>query len=229
MIIEEFLGAVKESGPDKPYYLILLSAKNDDSLTLDVRKLFNYLTQHSTLALGDLSYTLAARREHYNYRCALIVSSMSELLAALRAVTEARETPNVWRSEGKIQLNPVIDSSAVFEQLKLNIESYFNGLTDLAERYIQGAEINWSKLFQNEACHLIELPSYSFMRQTYWSTVAPTSIAEQRRNGHIILSASFCEKALPTVAPCQIQEILRKKMLRMTCHLLIWRVSRNIY
>lgn len=171
LIIEESYAPDRVNNHEQPYYLFLVSAKNADALTLGFRKLYLYLEEQPSLSLQDIAYTLAVRREHFNYRGAIIASSMQELLDSLKAISEEKEGENFWRSEGKVNLNHSINLLDV-KKMMANINNtagYLTKLTELAEKYIQGEEINWSGVFQHQDCCLVELPTYSFIRQRYWS------------------------------------------------------------
>lgn len=172
VILEEFVETPLRACLKKPYYLFLISAKNDDSLTFSFRKLYHYLETRLDLPLEDIAYTLALRRNHHAYRGAMIVSSMEELLMTLKAVTEGKPLGHVWRSETKAPINSTskpLDVGTLLVESQSR-ESYFNKLTLLAKGYTLGTEINWGDFFQSQDCQLVELPTYSFIPQRYWST-----------------------------------------------------------
>ena len=183
--LKSFQKIPKAAKPEKPYYLFLISAKNEDSLTLRFRHLYHYLETRVDFPLQDIAYTLADRRDHYRYRGAMVVSSMDELLTTLKAITEGKQLKHVWRSQAAVQSSkPLMAETIMMEPVQQsNIQSiassYFNKLALLAEGYIEGVEIHWGNYFQNQDCHLIELPTYAFHRQRYWSgdlcSITPTT------------------------------------------------------
>jgi acyl transferase domain-containing protein len=73
--------------PAKPYYLFTLSAKQKSSLQQKIKDLQQWVSIHqNTLSLPSLSFTLNAGRAHFDYRCAMVVSSVGELTHALTAL-----------------------------------------------------------------------------------------------------------------------------------------------
>lgn len=59
-------------------YIIVLSAVDDDSLTINCKKLLRHLADlHVHLKLPDLSYTLATRRSHHSKRAFAVSNSLN--------------------------------------------------------------------------------------------------------------------------------------------------------
>ena len=60
-------------------HTITLSAKSKNSLRGNIEAMIAFLSQHPDMDLGDLSYTLCARRIHHSNRVATAVSSVEQL------------------------------------------------------------------------------------------------------------------------------------------------------
>ncbi len=85
-------GAMATSRPmqmneERPYVLTI-SARSENSLKLNTAALLDYLSQEGTPSLGDIEYTLGARRSHLEHRLAVIGSDRAELITALKAQVE---------------------------------------------------------------------------------------------------------------------------------------------
>ena len=102
-----------EDGPQKQKigedprssHAITLSAKSKASLRSNLEALVSYLDEHPNTDLGDLSYTLCARRIHHNNRVAASVSSTGQLRKFLESSIEA---------SGNVRPVPVESPSVVF-------------------------------------------------------------------------------------------------------------------
>lgn len=70
-------------------HVVALSAKSKPSLRSNIDALLRYLQDNPSTQLGDLSYTLCARRIHHHTRIAVSASSVDDLH---RLLTSARET-----------------------------------------------------------------------------------------------------------------------------------------
>ncbi len=90
VVIEEGPEQILSTQHTKPYYLITLSAKHPDSLAQTVGDLKAFLDSRlrgNDCGVGDgvgglieaISYTLNTGRSHFNYRLALVVSSLEDL------------------------------------------------------------------------------------------------------------------------------------------------------
>lgn len=65
-------------------FLFLFSAKNENSLRANIAATVEFIEKSSDLNLGDLSYTLAIGRKHYDRRFACVANNKIKLLQSLR-------------------------------------------------------------------------------------------------------------------------------------------------
>jgi polyketide synthase PksN len=182
------------SAGKKPAYLVTISAKTSEALELSQGRLMDWLSARTDRAnLEDISFTLNVGRGHFEYRCAIVAGSVSELADALRGMTKGDQVSNGWRSTGR----PGEGSDAViFRQLVasllkelrdpayLGTTIYREKLAALAALYTKGYALDFELLHQGEAHRRISLPSYPFARERYWiSNADDTAATESRRPG----------------------------------------------
>ncbi|KAI4246107.1 MAG: hypothetical protein L6R40_002059 [Gallowayella cf. fulva] len=84
---------------------VTVSAKSKQSLKNNIEALLSYVDEHPEIDLGDLSYTLCARRIHHNNRVAASVSTTDQLRKFLESSLE---------TSGNIRPVPVEPPSVVF-------------------------------------------------------------------------------------------------------------------
>lgn len=72
----------------RPTHPITISAKTPLSFQENLRRLIAFIETHTDVSIGDLSYTLSARKLHYNYRVAILASSLKEAATLLRPYIE---------------------------------------------------------------------------------------------------------------------------------------------
>ncbi|MFI4962860.1 MAG: SDR family NAD(P)-dependent oxidoreductase, partial [Legionellales bacterium] len=126
--------------------IFVASAKSEKSLIEMIKSYCKYLsTTHD--ALGDICYTAATGRAHFNHRIALVVQSKEELLQQLSAI--------------KIDYHKVAISDETFES---------HSLEELSTAYLKGRNCDWTRYFAPYAGGLqkVPLPVYCFDRQHYW-------------------------------------------------------------
>ncbi|QIS22139.1 SDR family NAD(P)-dependent oxidoreductase [Nocardia terpenica] len=57
-------------------------------------------------------------------------------------------------------------------------------LTSVAEAWVQGVDVDWSRAFEKDNPRVVELPTYAFQRKRYWLET-PSSVADMRSAGLI--------------------------------------------
>ncbi|MDI1352037.1 MAG: beta-ketoacyl synthase N-terminal-like domain-containing protein, partial [bacterium] len=177
LVIEEGIGQQKQMyHAQKPYYLITLSAKKNESLLQKITDLLHWLArQKDPVSLMALSFTLSVGRAHFNYRSALVVQSVDELIQALTLLVNL-EIPEYYISnEGQTcsMQGPVFDEiyqSAINGLLRPEDEPHYrHKLYILADLYTKHYDIEWDKLFAGQLPQRIAaLPSYPFIKKRYW-------------------------------------------------------------
>jgi asperthecin polyketide synthase len=79
-------------------YPITISARSRNSLKMNIEALINYLDENKDVNLGDLSYTLCARRMHHPFRASVSVNSISDLrkflIGKLEVVPSTESVPS---------------------------------------------------------------------------------------------------------------------------------------
>ncbi|KAL8821405.1 MAG: hypothetical protein Q9223_000554 [Gallowayella weberi] len=98
-------------------HTVTVSAKSKQSLKNNIEALLSYVDEHPNLDLGDLSYTLCARRIHHNNRVAASVSTTDQLRKFLESSLE---------TSGNIRPVPVEPPSVVFTFTGQG--AFYNGL-----------------------------------------------------------------------------------------------------
>ena len=127
-------------------YLFVLSAKTQKSLDALIASYIHYLEQSSE-SIGDICYTTAVGREHFNYRLALCIKDKNELLERLKA------------DKGSTHEIVLVNESIVSDDFNL-----------LTREYLSGKHIDWEAYYMPYAkvLHKVSLPVYCFDMQRYW-------------------------------------------------------------
>lgn len=140
--------------------LILLSAKTSKALFEQVIRLQEYMLHHSDIALGDLAFSLATTRSHFEERLAIQIDSKAKLIGALKDIVEGKIDSNIFQ---KKELPP-----------KYAQKNDASDLTSLAWHYVAGSEISWEDFYKNRGAKRVPLPAYPFQRERYWVDGAAT-------------------------------------------------------
>lgn len=162
-----------ESSKIKPKYLITLSAVTEAALRRKYEEMYIWIKKKgSEYCIRDISYTINAGRTHFQVKAAIIVSDINELEMSLKSIIEGRKTDNCFINEnGALKLDNAtrIKGIQVLEQLiGVSDDLYSNKLSELAQLYTRGYVPEWKKLYENEECCHIPMPTYPFEKESYW-------------------------------------------------------------
>ncbi len=226
MVIEEY-PQIKNSSTSallKPYYLITLSAKQEASLIQKFKDLHVWLKMNLvTTNLADLSFTLNAGRSHFNTRCAIVVTSLEDLLQTLELLMEnqlpnncLRNTTSTNNCNGPL-FNEIYKSTidAIKNYEALPPEIYRDKLLLLADLYINNFQIDWGILHAGERkLRLAGLPSYPFIKQRYWFDAdIQTAKSEITTTNPIVISQNATQPIdLSNLTINYLQQIFAEKL-----------------
>ncbi|MBP7190317.1 MAG: SDR family NAD(P)-dependent oxidoreductase [Rickettsiaceae bacterium] len=191
VVIEEGPEYVLSSEQNKPCYLITLSAKHPDSLRQRTEDLHDYLKKHPESPLEAIAYTLNIGRSHFDYRCALVVSSIKELQEKLEKVQENQQLKGFFKGDAKQKVDDqeIYERvlKGILEELKAQsieeISEYKKQLEALANLYIKGYDLDWHLLHHGEAHQKISLPTYPFLKERYWIAADDSNPGVNRQLG----------------------------------------------
>ncbi|WP_433589367.1 SDR family NAD(P)-dependent oxidoreductase [Candidatus Profftella armatura] len=178
IIIEEFKKIKKSFNfLCEKTYIIILSARNEESLKNYIKRLYEFTLQISHEKLSNLSYTLQIGREAMDIRIAFIVCSLSELQKKLKKClsiqdnnySSLEEEENIFY--GKIKNYKDIISifyNDVTIQDTLKIWFQKKKYERLLKFWSKGMNIDWTKLYsEKNMYHCIALPTYPFLETPY--------------------------------------------------------------
>lgn len=169
LVLEEYLppqsSEAIETIPRRPTendVLIVFSADQPESLRNNLRRMLEFIqdsANHTSLNLPDLEYTLQIGREPMKERLALIVHSLADLAAKIDGylTAEAAGDEVFWGTA-----DPKNREAVAADWIEKA------SFAELAARWVQGNEIDWQQRHQNKERNRIPLPTYAFLRQSYW-------------------------------------------------------------
>ncbi len=156
VILEEAPGRNAPRGAGGQRHLFPLSACSPAGLLELAKRWARFLdADPDACRLDDLAWTAQTGRAHFEHRLALVASSASELREKLAGFAAAGSTANLCHGSNTDQ----------------------SELGNLAQRYVDGAEVNWVAV-HGEAATLrrrTDLPTYPFARQRYWLEPDPAA------------------------------------------------------
>ncbi|TYQ17735.1 UNVERIFIED_CONTAM: phosphopantetheine binding protein [Acetivibrio alkalicellulosi] len=166
-------------------YPIFLSAKTERALMQKVMELKEFISKNrEELTLPNVAFTLCTGREHFSARISFIVDTLDELGDMLGNYINGSMQSIFCRNlkknldEYKKQTEGYGDTLiAQMKTSKGGADAYRKILKEIAQLYVQGYELDYKKMFENESVYKTTLPGYPFETKSYWldSTLNKTS------------------------------------------------------
>ncbi len=86
---------------DRQAKLFVLSAKGEEAMRAQARRLGEHVQAHADVALADIAYSLATTRTHFEHRAAVVAHDRTELLDALEALAQGQPTARTVLAQGR--------------------------------------------------------------------------------------------------------------------------------
>ncbi|AJP05474.1 peptide synthetase [Streptomyces cyaneogriseus subsp. noncyanogenus] len=155
--------------------LLVLSARSEEQLVEQSRRLRTRLAELPDDALPDVAWTLQTGRMALEERLALAVTSMADARARLAAFADAPRQPGAW-TRGTARRGR--DASAGTEAAEVRTaaaEWTGHGTPDrLLRLWADGAAVDWATLDPSAApVRRVSLPGYPFARERCWFDLEP--------------------------------------------------------
>ncbi|ARE86646.1 SDR family NAD(P)-dependent oxidoreductase [Clostridium formicaceticum] len=178
MVVQSyFIEETEDFSEQAPYFLLVLSAKTPEALQKKIDDMIILLQKKDCPEqnLAQISYTLLEGRQHFKYRCAIVVQDCDDAMYIWKQVGSKEKPLNLF--QGKVSRD--LKSQKIMKEyaqdlikqscsLKKNKNRYQEILYVLADFYCQGYELSWSQLFGDTKPRHISLPTYPFARERYW-------------------------------------------------------------
>jgi len=159
--------------PDRPAYLIVLSARSPGQLRRQAENLLAHLGRAGELSMADLSHTLLVGRAHFSERLACIAQSRDDLARKLEEWLQRGAAGHIYCGPGTQPNNPERVSLKKFGNHCIDScrgadgAEYLEHLTTVADLFAQGYALRFERLFTGRH-RRIPLPTYPFARERYW-------------------------------------------------------------
>lgn len=101
-------GSAPSAAPDRPLYVLALSAKTESGLQRLAGRYVEYLEQDPTAIAADVCHSANVGRSHFNHRATVTARDAAELRERLQALREGGKSPGVKAGRVKLAAAPRI-------------------------------------------------------------------------------------------------------------------------
>ncbi|MDU5141930.1 MAG: SDR family NAD(P)-dependent oxidoreductase [Paenibacillus dendritiformis] len=187
---------VKKEMPDQKH-IFAVSARSERALLDRLKQMESFLLHNESSTLSDICYSLSVKRNHYNYRLAIIVDDLTSLIEKLNLIIRNKEMLKTSRelsvfygsyhlvSENEERKKETDISESQLQVYSRQASDYFGEgregkelLPDLCSLYCQGANIPWDRLYPKRDVRHVPLPAYPFQRKRCWMKVPKRKVKE---------------------------------------------------
>lgn len=189
-------------GTAETIQLFTLSAKNETVLAAYVKQYQQYVTEPQAYPLRDLCYTANTGRGHHSYRLAILCRDWNDLGAKLDQIQtsafgfsgqaqQGELIPGVYfgrhkvvsaqkeKEAGELTLEESRSLTAAAQEKLTQSPIEFHTLNSLCRMYVEGADVEWERLYEGKACHRRSIPTYPFEPKRCWVEVEEKATASQ--------------------------------------------------
>ncbi|MFF0912797.1 SDR family NAD(P)-dependent oxidoreductase [Brevibacillus sp. NPDC003359] len=209
LIIEEYVPhKTSHSTPSRHPTVIVLSAKTEDRLQEQVKRLLDFLMNKND-NLTDIAFTLQIGREAMEERLGFLVQTTSELQEKLQAFLDGRsqEVEGIYRGNVKVHKETVAlltSTQAWDEVVRVWFEQRAFG--KLLELWVKGLQLDWRPLYAEQVPFRVSLPTYPFAKERCWApqqhtwldanrlTTDQTTIETEYKNPLLMHNVAFLHK-----------------------------------
>lgn len=166
--------------------LILLSAKNEDSLKKQAINLLNSIKENDVKRgqLKNIEYTLQVGREAMKERIAFTANSIEDLTPKLRKyINNSRDMDGFYYNAGKE--NPTISSILNGDNDFLDtLKAWYKRgkFSILLKLWVCGLDIDWENFYSGRRPKKISLKGYDFTKGKYWLFNSKKELAAENKN-----------------------------------------------
>jgi len=181
LIVEEAPAADRAANEEESSrHVFLLSARSEQALREQARRLADHLRRHPALVLGDLEYTLQVGRVHHEHRLAMVAGCAEELIDQLTAAAAG----NLFSEQGDPETG--VDEVSARDEEALH----------LGRLWAAGEEVDWQAHHRGKVRRRVHAPTYPFERKSYWlqraqqparvRQIEPAAVREERSTAEVV-------------------------------------------
>ncbi|GAA0709958.1 hypothetical protein GCM10008904_21250 [Paraclostridium ghonii] len=184
LILEEFIEPDKNLKSEEEPLIFTFSAMEKEVLEALIQSYSSFINQYNK-AIKNISYTLNTGREHYNNRIAIVAKNREELLEKINYLIKMKENgdliymnsfkvvskENLGYRKDSISTEDIDNFSSYANRLIENIRMNRNNhqlLGKLCELYVNGANVEWERLYDNKEIQKVSMPMYPFKKSRLW-------------------------------------------------------------
>ncbi|HEU4887433.1 MAG TPA: SDR family NAD(P)-dependent oxidoreductase [Thermoanaerobaculia bacterium] len=164
--------------------IIPLSARTSERLQEKARDLLTFVRKEAlTVDLHEIAYTLQVGREAMEERVGVLASSVDELATKLEAYLDGQtKIEDLYQGQVKRRRDSMSILGQDDDVTEAIVDKWIAGrkLSRVLELWVNGLDLDWTKLYGQERPQRIAMPTYPFAKERYWIDAAPRYASVER-------------------------------------------------
>lgn len=205
-------------------YLFTVSAKTETAFENYLARYEKYFDSTPDVPLRDLCFTASTGRDHFEYRLAIVASSVAELATKFALLRESGNRANPAKgimigrhrvvSERTTDLEQGNIRTSEWNKLSTEVTARVSesarmktslGLAEIARDYIRGADVDFTALFA-PGCRRVALPTYPFDSNVHWGKSRVTQIEPEQAQNRDPVSLPLLRRRLVSTEEVSVYE-----------------------
>ena len=176
VILEEYNPTQQEVITANGPHIIIISARNKERLSVYAERLYKFLKkaveneEMSHDQLINIAYTLQVGRNDMGERLAIVVNNITELIEGLDGYIKGNKNiDHLYAGNAKTnreRADFLIDSHSGTHIMDLFVNN--KEMDQLANLWVSGIKVDWTKLYREYSPRRIGLPTYPFEKKRIW-------------------------------------------------------------
>lgn len=164
--------------------IFTLSAKSKESIVGLINRYIKSIDEGINHSIEDICYTANTGRGHYSYRLAIICDGLLDLREKLNDIqdtivnSENKLSDKCFYKYHKTTSNKaILDDGEITEKNRYELTNKVNeviandreNLREISELYVNGASLDFNKLYEKNKYKRVSLPTYAFEDKYCWA------------------------------------------------------------
>lgn len=206
VVLEEYKSdEIKRNQENSKLNIFTLSAKSENVLSNMVLQFKKFLNANDKVNIEEVCYTLNIGRDHNNFRLAILVDNIEDLVCKLDALVKnglKEKLDDVYFGSHKVvadnknlnlfepneiteeqKRSYTLEAQRLMQEAEADFKTSRSHLEEICRLYVLGADIDWKAFYKDKELRRISLPAYPFEKKRCWINIDKYQSVNKKSSG----------------------------------------------